>query len=108
MELQVNINVNRVGSGEIIDEDSGNVTEWAKIYSNEQSFVDNDMFTGIMDVEYSLIDRATGEPSPALAQKIRKLMRVKKLGEPFEIVATLATKSVKKKSTLVIVDAEAA
>ena len=100
--MKVTLNTLRIGTGEFVDESTGEVRPWAKAYICNDSFIDNDMFTGILDSSTSIVNK-TGTADIELADEMKKYLRQLESSEPVPMVFDCAFAVVKKQQVLAIV-----
>ena len=106
-DINVEVLVTKVGSGEIRDENTGEVRQWAKVYALDTSLNDSSMFTGFQEVEYPLVDEA-GKSNVLLAGKIKQAFRDNRNGLPLLFSCKAQLHIAQKKTTLKIFEAELA
>lgn len=70
--MQVTLSVLKVGSGHVDDETTGAKTPWAKLYGVSDDFVNDEMFTGFGETNFSIVDPVTKKPSIEIAKQISK------------------------------------
>lgn len=102
MNIKQKVNVYRVGYGEIQDERTGLVTEWAKVYSMGDESVVNNGIVGLPENHYSVMDK-DGNPDIQLAKRIAADFHAMNPTEPKSIEFDFAFKSQGKKQVLAIV-----
>ncbi len=82
--MQIGLTVLRIGCGDIVDETTGELTPWSKAYLVNDSFIDTDMFTGVMDSSASIIDK-TGNADVKLAEEIKMYLRHLESNNPVKL-----------------------
>lgn len=82
--MKIELTVLRIGCGDIQDEQSGELTPWAKAYLVNDSFIDNDMFTGVMDSSASIVDK-TGNADVKMADEIKMHLRNLESNNPVKL-----------------------
>jgi len=100
--MNCEITVCKVGSGQIVDEKTGQVTDWAKIYGIDPIFSNDDMFTGFKEVNYSIVDPQTGRASVAIANQIKQKLISLSPKSPQTLLFEIQTVSAGKRATIAV------
>lgn len=102
MKVAQKVNVFRVGFGDVVDEKTGELKPWAKVYClDRETSVRDDIF-GLPESHYSILG-LDGEPDKLLASRIQAAFKQLNPQSPIEMEFDFSFKNQGKKSVLAIV-----